>query len=336
MAENTDQIEKSFSTIGLILRGMCMGMAEVIPGVSGGTIAFITGIYKTLIDSIKSIDKSLISNLLKFRIKEVWTQLNGGFLIRLVVGMLIGIIVGVFGITHLLESYPQLLWSLFFGLILASIPLMFSQMHRFSWSYILPFVIGATIAYGVTSISPVSGSESFLYIFFAGTIAISAFVLPGISGSFMLLILGLYTLIIPTLRSFLSSPELSEFILLAVFGLGCLTGLAVFSRIVSFAFEKYHDITIAVMSGFMLGSLNKIWPWRVPVTFLDKETQEIVDFDTSIHPVTMIFSDDIKILSDKNVLPADYIFKTDVMGAAVAFIVGVLVIWVLYRFQRKG
>lgn len=308
-----------------------MGIAEIIPGVSGGTIAFITGIYQTLLDSIKAIDHNLIGLLFKFRFKEIWKKINGNFLLWLFSGMIGGILVGVFGVSYLLENYPEVLWALFFGLILASVPLMLSQMTGWNMPAILLFILGAIIAYGVTSLSPSQGSTNYAYVFVAGVIAISALVLPGISGSFMLLLMGLYTTIIPTLKSFLKSPELSEFILLAVFGLGCLTGLMVFSRLISAAFSKFQNATIALLSGFMLGSLNKIWPWRNPTRLLDKDSASFIDVNSATINDYDLLEEAIKIVKEQNVLPGEYFFDARTVPVIIAFFLGLLAIFLLHK-----
>jgi len=331
LAVATIKEQMNFSKVGLMLRGMTMGIAEIIPGVSGGTIAFITGIYQTLLDSIKAIDHNLIGLLFKFRFREIWTKINGNFLLWLFSGMVGGIFVGVFGVSYLLENYPEVLWALFFGLILASVPLMLSQMTEWKATSIVLFILGAIIAYGVTSLSPSQGSTNCAYVFIAGVIAISALVLPGISGSFMLLLMGLYTTIIPTLKSFLKSPELSEFILLAVFGLGCLTGLMVFSRIISAAFARYQNATIALLSGFMLGSLNKIWPWRNPTRLLDKESTNFIDITSANVGNYDLLKDSIKIVKEKNVFPGEYFFEARTIPVILAFFMGLLAIYLLHK-----
>ena len=309
-----------------------MGIAEVIPGVSGGTIAFITGIYKALLDSIKSADHHMLGSLLKFRLKDVWARINGPFLFWLFAGMFGGIVIGVFGVTYFLEHYPEVLWGLFFGLILASIPVMLGQISSgLDIRNIVLFLLGAGIAYYVTCLSPSAGSTNFLYVYVAGVIAISALVLPGISGSFMLLIMGLYTTIIPTLKSFLKSPEVSEFTLLAVFGLGILTGLVVFSRLVSAAFERYHNQTIAMLSGFMLGSLNKIWPWRNPKLILDKTSQQFIELDRTSVTKYDLLSDDIKIVKESNVFPEQYFFDDRLALVVVAIAIGILLMYGLHK-----
>ncbi len=321
----------NFSKVGLVLRGMVMGIAEVIPGVSGGTIAFITGIYQTLLESIKAIDHKLIGDLLRFRFSDVWSKMNGAFLFWLFAGMGGGILLGVFGVSYLLENFPEVLWALFFGLVLASVPLMLTQVKSWNLLRIIVFVLGVIIAVGITSLSPTQGNSSYLYLFMAGAIAISALVLPGISGSFMLVIMGLYTTVVPTLKSFLSSPELSEFTLLAVFGLGCLTGLMTFSRLISAAFNKYKEATIAILSGFMLGSLNKIWPWRNPTLLLDKKSGDFIATDSASISNYDLTLDTLKIIKEQNVLPADYFYEPRALAVIVAFVLGLILIYLLYR-----
>lgn len=332
MEENISASKKyGFS---VILKGMAMGIAEVIPGVSGGTIAFITGIYETLINCIKSVDQHTIKDLTTFKFQSLWVNLNGPFLSRLLMGMVVGIGLGVFGVSHVLEKYPEVLWAFFFGLILASVPLMVGQIRDKRGSLLVPFLIGVFVAFGITSISPMNGSTNFFYLFFAGAIAISALILPGISGSFMLLIFGLYTLIIPTLKSFLSSPSIEAFIILAIFGTGCLFGLVFFSRIISKAFSEFHDGTIALMCGFMLGSLNKIWPWRNPLIALDKESNTSLDISAQNIQNLMLNPDNFKILSEQKVLPSDYYTEPYVLLSIIAFFAGLGLIGVVWKWGR--
>ena len=149
----------------------------------------------------------------------------------------------------------------------------------------------------------------------------------------MLLLLGLYTTIIPTIKEFLKSPELSEFMLLAVFGLGCLTGLILFSRFVSAAFERYQDLTIALLSGFMLGSLNKIWPWRNPVLLLDKETNALLEVNSTNYPEYNLMSENIKVLKEQNVFPSSYFYEARTLLVVAAFIFGLLLIFLLSKLD---
>lgn len=252
----------------IFLKGMAMGIAEVIPGVSGGTIAFITGIYERLLNCIKSFDLKLLSTFKEDGIAGVWKAIDGFFLLRLLGGMATGVIVGVLGVTFLLEQYPEPLWAFFFGLILASAVYIAKQIETWSAVSIICLVVGTAVAYGITTLPMGQGSDSLVVTFFAGAIAISALILPGISGSFILLLMGMYTIIIPTIKTALKTFEVDAIIVLLVFGSGCLLGLVTFSRVLSWTFENHKNKTLAVLTGFMLGSLNKIWPWRQPVDII--------------------------------------------------------------------
>jgi putative membrane protein len=336
MEESTKMHKGGHSKISLVLKGAAMGIAEVIPGVSGGTIAFITGIYEDLIGSISSVDQHVISDIFKLRIINVWKAINGPFLLNLIIGMILGLLIGIVGVTKLLHSQPEILWALFFGLIVASIPLMLSKIEKKSFINLIPFIVSALAAFLITSISPAEGSTNLLYIFIAGMIAISAFVLPGISGSFILLLMGLYTVVIPTIKSFFESPEFSEFILLGVFAVGCLTGLALFSRVVSAAFKNYHDITIAIMSGFMFGSLNKIWPWRNPTVLLNKTDQSLIPVDADNIQTINILADDIKVIKETNVFPDTYFSDPQTTYVIIAFFVGLAIVGGLGMIQHRN
>ena len=269
------------------LKGMGMGMAEVVPGVSGGTIAFITGIYERLINVIKAIGPDLIQSLRNDGIKGAWKTLDGKFLVSLIGGMLVGIVIGVFLITYLLATYPLLVWSYFFGLILVSAWLVGKQISNWNGQIIFMFTLGAVIAYYITIAIPAAGNPALWYVFLCGSIAVSALLLPGISGSFILLLLGMYTYIIPTVKEALKTFEIDKLIILAVFGAGMLLGMAVFSRVISWTFKYYKDLTLAVLTGFLLGSLNKIWPWQEVLSTMDKESGEkVVVFSKSVLPST--------------------------------------------------
>lgn len=323
------------STLALILRGAAMGVAEVIPGVSGGTIAFITGIYDRLIDSIKSFDLKFLNHLLKGQFRAAFKQIDLLFLVKLLSGMVLGILSGIFFISHLLETKPELLWSAFFALILASLPLMYRSLRHPHWIHLIYFLSGTVMAFLITSLTPVTASENGIYIFFGGMIAIVALVLPGISGSFILLLMGLYTLIIPTLKSFLSSPETSELWIILQFAAGCIIGLLVFSRIVSAAFKRYHDLTVAVMSGFMLGSLNKIWPWRNPEIILSKETGQKLDYNPELLTAADLHSGDYKLIYETNVWPSDYYEEPKLMAVLLVFFLSVLIVFALSKYARN-
>lgn len=317
------------------LKGMAMGMAEVVPGVSGGTIALITGIYEKLIYTIRNIDKSFFHSLLRGDIQSIKRVLDLPFIFSLFSGMGLGIIMGVFGITYLFENFPEPLWGFFFGLILASCLYVGKNIKIWSGQNIAILAFGTILAYLITIISPVSGSTSMWYVFISGMIAICALILPGISGSFILLLLGMYAVIIQTVKSFLVHPNLEGGTVLAVFALGCLTGIAGFSRIMGFLFKKYYNGTLALLVGFMLGSLNKIWPWRNVSEILDKKTFKLFSVH-SIEDLKSYNESGYKVLAEVNVLPQDYWMGTSKVALTIfCFLFGFALLFAIDRIARK-
>lgn len=313
-----------------------MGIAEVIPGVSGGTLAFITGIYEQLLDTIKAVDFKLVKLILTGDFKQAWEKVNGMFLLYLMIGMFIGVVVGVFGVTYLLDKYPEVLWALFFGCILASIPFMLSQINKITPIAIIGFVIAAIVAGYICFLQPVQATNSPLYILLAGSIAISALILPGVSGSFMLVLLGLYTTVIPSIKGFLTTFDFKYFSIIFMFGLGCLIGLAVFSRLLSYVFKKYTDVTLAVLSGFMLGSLLKVWPWRTPTRVLDEVSGEFRDILPSELNRDIFHSEVLKIVAERFDLPGSYFSDPYTLASLIAFFIGAMSIYVLSRVQGRS
>ncbi len=312
------------NAIQTALKGMAMGMAEVIPGVSGGTIAFITGIYEKLLNSIKAVGPEAIAAFRQNGAAGAWQAINGTFLLTLLIGMAGGIVVGVFGITYLLETYPPAVWAFFFGLIVASAIYVGRQIESWGVKEVLALVAGTLFAYWITIIAPAEGSTSLAFVFVCGVLAISALILPGISGSFILLLLGMYSYIISdTLKPALKTFASDKLLVLAVFTLGCLTGLMTVSRLLSWTFKHYRDLTLAILTGFMLGSLNKIWPWRNPVEWLRDATGQIIMDDDGITPK--------KILLEQNVLPVGYEGEPLVMAVILAAIAGFAVVFILER-----
>ncbi|MEM6379164.1 MAG: DUF368 domain-containing protein, partial [Bacteroidota bacterium] len=279
-------MEQSNSKLQLILKGMAMGIAEVIPGVSGGTIAFITGIYEQLINSIKRfLGPELIKALRRGGLKEAWNVVDGPFLLFLLMGMAVGIIAGVFGVSILLETYPVLVWAFFFGLIIASAVFIGRQVDKWGLKEIVGLIFAIVLAYWITIATPAQGTSALWMVFLAGSIAISALILPGISGSFILLLMGMYTVVLPEIKNALSTFEPASLLLVAVFALGCLFGLATFARALSWTFKHYKDTTLAILTGFMIGSLNKIWPWRnVLSTRIDSGGEEVPFLEKSVLP----------------------------------------------------
>ena len=254
--------------ITLLLKGMAMGIAEVIPGVSGGTIAFISGIYEELIDTIKSVlGPDLFKGFKEGGIAGAWKAANGEFVLTLLAGMAIGVIGGVFTVVHLLETHPQLLWAFFFGLILASAIYMARQVQGWRVGEIVALIFGTALAYYITIASPSQGSESLVMVFFAGAIAISALILPGISGSFILLLMGMYLHVTSAIKGLPKGELGSENLLtIAFFCAGAGLGLLGFSKLLRRLLDRHGSATMALLGGFMIGSLRKIWPFKVDLT----------------------------------------------------------------------
>lgn len=240
-------------------KGACMGAADVIPGVSGGTIAFLMGIYQELIDSIKSVSSSNLKLLLKGRIAEFWRAINGNFLVSLFVGILISVFSLARLMKYLLEFHPVPLWSFFFGLILASAVVILRQLDKWSFRNILALVLGIAVAAYICLVSPSQTPDAYWFIFLSGAIAICAMILPGISGSFILLLLGKYHFIMSAVTE-LNIP------VLCVFAVGAVLGILSFSHLLSWLLKRFYMATIALLSGFMIGSLIKVWPWKEQVS----------------------------------------------------------------------
>jgi putative membrane protein len=250
---------KDYIVIGL--KGIAMGAADVVPGVSGGTIAFISGIYEELLGSISNINLNLLKTIKSDGFKVAWKQLNGNFLVSLFIGIFVSIISLAKAIKYLLENEPILLWSFFFGLVLASIIYIAKQITKWNFISIIALVLGAFLAYYITTLNPlVSENSSPLFIFLAGTIAICAMILPGISGSFILVLLGAYKPVLDALNN-------KDFKTILVFMVGAVVGLLTFSRILKWLFNHYKNVTLAALTGFIIGSLNKIWPWKETLTW---------------------------------------------------------------------
>jgi putative membrane protein len=257
---------------------MAMGAADVVPGVSGGTVAFITGIYDELLLSINSVDGEAFRLLIKFRFADFWKKINGNFLIVLLAGIATSLLSLAKLMIYLLQYHPIKIWSFFFGLILISAPLVLREIRKWDAQVVMSFLIGCTIAFAITVLSPAQTPNGLWFIFISGAVAICAMILPGISGAFILLLLGKYSYIINALTQFRWS-------VLLVFIAGCIVGILSFSRFLSFILKNYHSATVALLAGFMLGSLNKVWPWREVLEYVtNSEGQQVPVFDRSILP----------------------------------------------------
>lgn len=241
--------------IGVTLRGMGMGAADVVPGVSGGTIAFITGIYEELINSLANINLAALKLLFSKGISSFWKHINGNFFIALFLGIGISVFSLAKGLTYLLEQYPVVLWSFFFGLILASAILILKSVPKWNVGNGIGLMLGIAVAVFVSLAQASADGTSLPYIFLSGCIAICAMILPGISGAFILVLLGSYAVVIEGIKD----VNLS---IIAVFGAGCVIGLLAFSKLLKFLFENYKSLVLAILTGFLFGSLVKIWPWK--------------------------------------------------------------------------
>ena len=250
---------KDYLVIGL--KGIAMGAADVVPGVSGGTIAFISGIYEELLGSISNVSLKLLKTLKTDGIKVAWKQLNGNFLAALFIGIFVSIVSLAKAIKWMLENAPILLWSFFFGLVLASIIYIAKQITKWNVISIIALVLGAFLAYYITTLNPlVSENSSLLFLFLAGAIAICAMILPGISGAFILVLLGAY-------KPILAAVNDRDIKTIAAVGLGAIVGLLSFSKVLKWLFANYKNATLAGLTGFIIGSLNKIWPWKETLTW---------------------------------------------------------------------
>ncbi|MBK5208755.1 MAG: DUF368 domain-containing protein [Flavobacteriaceae bacterium] len=245
----------------ILLKGIAMGAADVVPGVSGGTIAFISGIYEELLSSISGINIANFKLLKKEGFKAAWKAINGNFLLALLSGIFISIVSLAKLISWLLENKPILVWSFFFGLVLASILYVAKQLTKWNAVTIILLMLGAIAAYFITTLQPaISESSSLLFFFFAGALAICAMILPGISGSFILVLLGAYKPVLDAIHN-------RDVKLLGVVAFGAVVGLLSFSKVLRWLFDHHKNYTLAVLTGFILGSLNKIWPWKETLTW---------------------------------------------------------------------
>jgi len=294
--------------ISLFFKGIAMGAADIIPGVSGGTIAFITGIYEEFIDSISSLNFNTIKILRKDGIKTAWKSINGNFLLSIFTGIGVSIFSLARLISYLLENEKISLWSFFFGLVIISIYIVGKQVVSWKISRILALLIGSTIAFYITIVPPIAGANELWYLFISGMIAICAMILPGISGSFILLLLGSYATVIQAIKD-------KQLLILGVFAGGCIIGLFSFSRLLKWLFSKYRDITIALLTGFLVGSLNKLWPWKEDTILLHTH------------------SDGSKDYLQENILPAA-LENSQISSAIVFFLLGIVLIFAIEKVSK--
>ena len=286
-------------------KGLAMGAADIVPGVSGGSIALITGIYQRLLDSINSFHATNLRLLLKFEVKKFYKAVNGTFLLSLLLGILTSIFSLSKAITYLMEEQPIPLWSFFCGLILVSAFVILREIKRWHLGVILALIIGTVGAYFITELPPTSSPDALWFTFVSGAIAICAMILPGISGSFILLILGKYEQILEAVSN-------KDILTLGVFALGCIVGILSFSRVISWLLKRYYATTIGLLSGFMLGSMNKLWPWKIVTAYRTSSSGEQKPFLT------------------ENLFPTQYLDQTGLeplIGLAIAaFLFGIFLV----------
>nr|WP_192022310.1 DUF368 domain-containing protein [Shewanella sp. WPAGA9] len=296
-------------------KGMAMGAADVVPGVSGGTIAFITGILDPLLDGIRKINPSLFGVIKQQGIKAAFLHINGPFLVAVFGGILTSIFTLAKLISWLLTNHPIPVWSFFFGLILFSVVHMLKQVSRINLIRCILFVLGVAFAWFITVLNPIELDVSYLTFFFAGCIAICAMILPGISGSFILLLLGLYPAVLAAAKSF-------DVLMLACFALGCVAGLLSFSHVLSAMLRKFHDETLLFLTGLMLGTLGKIWPWKEVLTWRENSKGEQVP------------------LTEQNLSPMQFEQLTgessQLLVAIACLLVGIGLVWGLEKFGKHS
>lgn len=306
------------------LKGIAMGAADVVPGVSGGTIAFISGIYEELIESIEKVNLNALKTLKKEGIKAAWRSINGKFLMSLFLGIAISILSLAKLIKWLLINETVLLWSFFFGLVLASIIFIGKQIRIANIAVIIAILISTLVSYYITLAEPFASPDSNIYLLFCGFLAIIAMILPGVSGAFILLILGAYQTAIETVNNLIegiltlnSTLFLDAFVKFLMLGIGAILGLKMFSKLLNWMFKHHKNITLAILTGFMIGSLNKIWPWKKVLEWRLNSEGEKVPF------------------LEKSILPSEFVGDPKIMLAIALIIVGFLTIFILEKIGSK-
>lgn len=265
---------KDYVMVGV--KGACMGAADVIPGVSGGTIAFIMGIYDDFVGSLASINAEAVRLLLKGQFKAFWKHINGGFLLSLMLGILVSVVLLAGLMQMLLSDYPIPTWAFFFGLIVASSIFILRGISGWKMREVCFVVLGVVLGIVVCTLSPTETPDALWFIFLSGAIAICAMVLPGISGSFLLLVLGKYQYIMTCISELVSGVNFwQNMLILSIFGIGVVTGILAFSKFLHWLLARWHKETLIVMAGFIIGSLVKVWPWSNKAAIVTSQFPEV-------------------------------------------------------------
>jgi len=292
----------------LFLKGVGMGVANVIPGVSGGTIALITNIYEELVNTLRSFDRKALELLFSFKMKELAKYTNLYFLTAVFSGSIISVFTIAILFEYLFANYPVLIWSLFFGLIVASVIFVGKRVQNWNIKSTITLILGTTIAISLSFMEPATENSNLLFVFICGIIGISGMMLPGLSGSYILILLGNYKLLMVT-----AVTEL-DISLLGIFFLGSVFGLISFSHLLSWVLTRYKDATLALLTGFILGSLNIIWPWK-------QITKSIK------------INDEVKIIAYNSNLPAE--IDSNTLFAIILMIVGFLLVYLLENSSKN-
>jgi len=295
----------------LALKGICMGTADIIPGVSGGTIALITGIYESLLQAIKSANMKMVRSLLNADLKHALAELHLRFLLTLFSGISVAIISLARLMNYLLHHHPVETWSLFFGLIAASVVVVGKKVDHIAGAAGLSLAGGILIAHLIVNIIPLATPEALWFIFLSGFIAICAMILPGLSGAFILLILGKYEFITATLKNPFVIDKLA---IILVFCMGCLAGLTSFTRLLNYLLSKWHNLTLAFLTGLMIGSMQKIWPWK-----------EILE--------TIVIRGKEHVIASRNILPQT--FDSQLFLAIALIVIGFTSVILLERLSER-
>lgn len=298
--------------LGVTLKGIAMGAADVVPGVSGGTIAFITGIYEELISSLDALSLSSLKVLRKEGVKAFWKKVNGNFFVALLFGVGISVFSLAKLVTHLLMNYPVLIWSFFFGLIIASFIIVFKTVKEYNFKTLFALVIGTVIAGAISVMETTGEASSNWFLVLSGAIAICAMILPGISGAFILVLLGSYNQIISGIKEF-------DVTVIGLFGVGCVLGLLSFSKLLKYMFMHFKAVVLALLSGFLLGSLLKVWPWK----------NKVGDVPIIVH------SDGREDFMMTNVLPTAFEGEAQLLYSILIGVGGLVFVLILERFSPK-
>ncbi len=286
-----------------------MGAADAVPGVSGGTIALVSGIYQELVETISNISLKLFEPLFRGRLAEFWKAANGNFVLALGAGILISYVSFMKMAKYLLEYHPILIWSFFLGLIVASIWYMGKQIPNWNLSTLLFLIAGIGLGYFLTTLPSAEVNDNLFYFFICAAVAICAMILPGISGTFILILLGAYS----TLSTAIAELDIKK---LLVFVSGAVIGLLSFSKVLKWLLHKYHTQTFAVLTGLIIGSINQVWPWK-----------KVLE--------TRTYGDKTVVVSDVNVWPSAFEGDNQLLPAIILAVVGFSLIFILERAASK-